>query len=121
MTGIGGTPRGAMVAEEICNLQRGTGHDGRLLGRSVFVPDGRQTIERAHHLADNIGGDLGIARRRLQPGMTEQDLDDTDVDMALKQMPGEAVPERVWRDPAAEPGHFGGHVAGTVELACGER
>jgi hypothetical protein len=38
---------------------------------------------------DRLGGDMGIERGRIEPGMAEQDLDDANVDVLLQQMCGE--------------------------------
>ena len=46
----------------------------------------------------------------------QQHLDHAHVDVALQEMRGERVPQRMRRDPAAEPGGFGRHVAGAIEL-----
>src|SRR5215471_9660133 len=40
-------------------------------------------------------GHVGVNRRGTETGMSEQDLDDADVDAALEQVRGEAVAERV--------------------------
>jgi hypothetical protein len=52
----------------------------------------REPVERAHDLADGVGGHLRVARGGVELGMAEQDLDHPDVDVLLKQMSGEAVP-----------------------------
>jgi hypothetical protein len=33
-----------------------------------------ETIERARHLADGVGGDAGVERRRIEAGVTEQNF-----------------------------------------------
>jgi hypothetical protein len=53
------TPRRAKRAKDIGHLKRTMHHDGDLLRM--------QTLKRADHLAQNIGGDLGIKRRGLKP------------------------------------------------------
>jgi hypothetical protein len=40
-------------------------------------------------------GQVGVDLRRADAGMSEQDLDNTDVDVPLKQVRCEAMPERV--------------------------
>jgi hypothetical protein len=40
-------------------------------------------------------GHVGVNLRGAQTGMSEQDLDDADVDATLEQVRGEAVTERV--------------------------
>jgi hypothetical protein len=56
---VGGlTPRGAKRAKDVCHLERAMRHDGDLLGM--------QTLKRADHLAQNVGGDLGVKRCGLK-------------------------------------------------------
>src|SRR5262249_12587957 len=81
MAGIGPTPYRPVVAEDIRDLQRRTGHRrGRLRRRLVFLVAlldllwclalwPRQAVKRALHLGDHAGGNMGIARRRFQFGM----------------------------------------------------
>ena len=49
--------------------------------------------------------------------MSEQDLDHTNVDVLLEQVRGEAVSQRVRRNPIGQPSPLGGHVAAAVELS----
>ena len=76
MAGIGFTPRRSMTAEDIRDLQcraqqarRALG--GRLVLGLVFglllLGDQRsEAIQRAHDLADRLGGDLRVERRALE-------------------------------------------------------
>ena len=41
-------------------------------------------LQRAHDLADRLGGDARIKRRGIELGVTEQDLDHADVDVLLE-------------------------------------
>ena len=105
MAGIGLAPRRSMAAEDIRNLQPWTcqaarASGGRLgvgllfdlsLGLVLVGSQRREAIERAHDLADRIGGDAGVERRGLELGMTEQDLDHPNIDVLLKQMCCKAV------------------------------
>ena len=50
MTAIGVTPSGAVVAEDVCDLQRWTRHDGGALCRWPLLGQ-NQPVERAHHAA----------------------------------------------------------------------
>ena len=74
MAGIGFTPSGPVVAEDVRNLQNWqnwTGHQRRASsGRLVLLAD--EMIERAGDVADRIGRDLRIARRILKLGVAEQ-------------------------------------------------
>src|SRR5262245_3038749 len=55
----------------------------------------REPIERAHDRAQDVGGDVGVTRRRVELGMSEQNLNHTHVDAALQEVGGKAVPQRV--------------------------
>jgi hypothetical protein len=96
--GIGATPRRPVVAEDIRNLQRWTGHRRWLRRRRVSpAPLGllarlRQQVERALDAGDHAGGDTRITRRCLQFVMTQQRLDNSNIGAALEQVGGEAVP-----------------------------
>jgi len=77
--GIGAAPCRPVVAEDIRNLQRRTGHRcGRLRRRRVFpallglLARPGQQVERALDADDHAGGDTRVARRRLQFVMTER-------------------------------------------------
>ena len=81
----------------------------------------REVLQRAHDLADRLGGDAGVERRGIELGVPEQHLDHADVDLLLEQVGGEAVPQRVQRDALVDPGHLGRGMAGAIELARGQR
>jgi len=49
-------------------------------------------LQRAHDLADCLGGNAGIERRGVELGVTKQHLDDADINVLLEQVGGEAVP-----------------------------
>jgi hypothetical protein len=51
------------------DLRRDLGHR---LGLIFFGHQRREAIERAHHLADGVGGDARIERRGLELGMSER-------------------------------------------------
>src|SRR5438034_6612774 len=78
-------------------------------------------LQRAHDLADGLGGDAGIERRGIELGVTEQDLDHPNIDVLFQKMGGKAVSECVRRYPLVDPGHVGSRMAGATELARGER
>ena len=73
MAGMGLTPSRAMAAKDIRNLQRRTRHDALV---SVGWPDLLElecdALQRAHNLADRLGGDTGIERRGVELGVTKQ-------------------------------------------------
>ena len=73
MPGIGSAPRRSVVAEDIRNLQRWTGHDRRSLRRRLVLPALygllarlRQQIERALDAGDHAGSDARVACRGVQ-------------------------------------------------------
>ena len=78
MAGIGFTPRRSMAAEDIRNLQPWTRHTRRASGGRLvlgFVLLGRQrreAVQRAHDLADGVGGDARVKRRGVELGMPER-------------------------------------------------
>jgi hypothetical protein len=78
MAGVGFTPRRSMAAENIRDLQPWTRHPrrasgGRLgLGFILLGAQRRETIQRAHDVADRVGGDAGVERRRIELGMPER-------------------------------------------------
>jgi hypothetical protein len=90
MAGVGLAPRRSMAAEDIRNLQpwtlqqrRASGWRldlglvvrlllGRVFGLTLLGPQRREAIERAHDLADRVGGDARVERCRLQLGMSER-------------------------------------------------
>ena len=75
MTGIGLAPRRPVAAEDIRDLQRWTRPwraAAQAGGSSFFVSVGAEPVERAHDVADRVGGDLGVERRRVELGMPER-------------------------------------------------
>ena len=86
MAGVGLAPRRSMVAEDIRNLQLWTCQERRALGRRIGLgllfgrvfglvrlgPQRREAVERAHDLADRVGGDARVERRGDQLGMSKQ-------------------------------------------------
>ena len=99
VAGVGPAPRRPVVAQDIRDLQRWTGHGRRPLRRRLILPillrslaRPRQPVERALDLGDHAGGDARVARRRIQFVVTQQRLDDSDISIVLEQMGREAVP-----------------------------
>src|SRR5437867_3713825 len=97
------------------------GRATRLAASRGRVDRDSELLERAPDFADGLGGDLGVKRRGVELLVPQQHLDHANVDLLLKQMGGEAVPERVERDALVDPSRLRRGMAGTVELACGER
>ena len=75
MPGIGPPPRGAVGAEDVSDLQRGPGHVIRALLQPAsqrLILKLLQRLERADRAADRLGGNVGIDRGGIEPGMPEQ-------------------------------------------------
>src|SRR6266849_7915460 len=67
---VGMTPCGPVAAEDVRDLQSWTVHGGPALCRRPLLRQ-RQPLERAHHRAQHVGGDMGIAGGRVQLGMAQ--------------------------------------------------
>src|SRR5471032_2801121 len=94
------------------------GRDTSAAGSGGRLDRHGEAFERAGDVADSPGGDLGVERRGVELLVSEQHLDDADVDLLLEQMGGEAVAQRVQRDALVDACRLSRGVAGTVELAC---
>ena len=93
MAGMGLAPCRTMAAEDIRNLQSRARHKRRAsVGWLDLLELERDMLQWAHDLAERLGGDVSIERGRLQLRMSEQHLDDSDIDFLLEQVGGEAVP-----------------------------
>jgi hypothetical protein len=68
------TPRGPVVAEDICHLQGRLSHDRRSDRCSDI-----QIFQWAFHLTQEVGGDPAVACGVLKFRVSEQHLDDADV------------------------------------------
>src|SRR6266568_6312202 len=86
-------------------------------GRPDLLELERDVLQRAHDLTDRLGGDAGIERRGVELGVTEQHLDDADIDVLLEQVGGKAVPQGVQRDALVDLRQLGCSMAGAIELA----
>ena len=71
---VGMAPRGPVAAEDVRDLQSWPGHAGPLRRWSDYSLwyERREPVQRAHDLANEVGGHLGVARRRVELGMPEQ-------------------------------------------------
>ena len=78
---------------------------------------GWQHLQRADHLAQDLGGHVRVDRRGLELLVPEQDLDHADVDLLLQQVGGEAVAQRVHRHALVDLRGLGSGMDGAVELA----
>ena len=87
---VGVTPSGAVIAEDIRDLQSWTGHGAAgYFGSSFLGVERRQLIERARHLAQHLARDVRVARRRVELGMARAHLDHANIDTLLQKMRGE--------------------------------
>ena len=121
MPGVGLAPGCPVAAEDVRNLKRGTRHGPRRLrlGLVLLLLDQAEPVQRAHHFADRACGHARVKRRRVELGVAEQHLDDTDIDILLQKMGRKAVPQRVQGDALVDLRQLGRHVADAVQLACG--
>ena len=94
MTGLDGTIAGAFSSEDIGDLDRGA-QAASAAGILAFHQQ-RQMLERTGHRADRLGRNARIERGRIKLAVPQQHLDDTDNDILLEQMRGEAVPPMSW-------------------------
>jgi hypothetical protein len=92
MAGVGITPGGSVVAEDIRDLKSRAAHACRALRRRLTPAQRCEPIERAGDGTDGGCGDAGIQRRGVELGVTQQRLDDANIDILLEQMRGKAVP-----------------------------
>src|ERR1700722_20649116 len=107
------SPRRPVGAEDIRDLQGGTLH-AALLRCGAW-------LQRADHLAQDLGAHLGIERRGLEFFMSEQNLDHADIHLLLEQMRREAVSKRVHRDALVDARCKGSLVYGAVQLPRAQR
>jgi hypothetical protein len=74
VAGVGLAPCRSVVTEDIRDLQNSPPHDRqRLCGRLVASGLQRgQTIQRAHDVADGVGGDARVERGGVELGVPQQ-------------------------------------------------
>src|SRR5215471_18817474 len=80
-----------MSASSIAGRDMRAASGGRRGGLEGFD----EMIELAHHLTQRIGRNPRVERRRVEFGMTKQNLNHTNIDILLQQMRGKAVPQRM--------------------------
>jgi len=71
-------------AEDIRDLQGGALHARLRCGRGTW-------LQRTDHLAQDLGGDVGVERCRLKLLVAEQHLDHADIHLLLEQVGRKAV------------------------------
>ena len=72
---VGVTPRGPVAAEDVRDLQSWAGHAGplrRWRSDCSLWYERREPVQRTHDFANEVGGDLGVARRGVELGMPER-------------------------------------------------
>ncbi len=97
--GMGGPVGWAGSSEDVGDLRPG-GRHASAAGRSLVGHEEAELVERAGHGAHRAGRHPGVERRVVQLGVTEQRLDDADVDAVLEKVGGEAVPQGMRADRA---------------------
>src|SRR6201993_1938402 len=122
MPGIGSTPVGSMAMKDVCDLQPRAAHRPRL-GLRSRPPLGQcyEPVEWAGYGPDRGIGDASVKRRCVELGVTQKRLNHANIDILLKQMRSEAVPQRVWRHALLDPRGLGGGTDGAAELAGRQR
>src|SRR5579859_144022 len=101
-----------------------TSSDGRIAGsgaRALSCHQQLQVLERTGYRADRLRRDTGIKRRRVELGMSQEDLNDPDVDVLLEKMRSEAVTQGVGRHALADAGRFRRLMDGAIDLAGRDR
>lgn len=91
MAVVGTTIGRTMAAEDIRHLQFGAHCRGS--GRRHHLQ--RQSIERALGCCDCCGRHMRIASRGREVAVSQKDLDNPDINPALQQVRGKAVPQRM--------------------------
>ncbi len=122
MPGIGPAPSGAMVMEDVGDLQPRAAHRPRVRLRVSASPRAAARAGRADW--SHCGSwcwRRGCTGRGVELGMAEQHLDDADIGILFQQVCSEAVPQRVRRHSLLDAGGLGCRVDGAVELTGRER
>ncbi len=110
MTRVCTAPRLAVVAEDVRDLQRLSGH-ARLGGRLEL-----QILQWAFDLVQEMSRDLAIAGGVLELLVPQQYLDDADVLVVLEQVGGKSVAQRMQRNRLIDLGRSTCLVKDPVEL-----
>src|SRR3954447_10851853 len=101
-----------------------TSRGGRIAGsaaRALSCHQELQVLKRTGYRADRLGRDPGVERRRVELGMSQEDLNDPDVDVLLEKMRGEAVTQGMGRHALADAGRFRRLMDGAIDLAGRDR
>src|SRR5215472_5367513 len=122
MPGIGSAPVRSVAIKDVCDLQPRAAHSRRLdFGSRSPVDQWCETVEGAGYSPDRGIGDAGVKRCGVELGVTQECLDNANIDILLEEVRGEAVPQCVWRHALLDPGGLGGGTDGAAELAGRQR
>src|SRR5690606_20619593 len=80
---------------------------GSAAGGLRFGCGQRQSVERTDDRPHRLRRHLGVEGSGVELGVTEQRLDDADINPVLEQMGSEAVPQGVWSHPLGDIRCFG--------------
>src|ERR1035438_8626440 len=115
MPAVGLTPGRAVIAEDIRDLESWSSHGRWLWRRRLLLVSPRasaarraQGIEWALDLGNHSDRHATVAGCRLEPVVSEQRCNHTNIPAALEQMSCEAVAKRMQRDRLAQPRGFRG-------------
>ena len=106
-------PSRPVGAEDVRDLHGGAPHERALRAG--------QALQGTDHLAQQVGSHLGIENRGLDLLVSEQHLDDPDIDLLFQQVSCKRVSKRVHRHALVNPGRQRSSVHGAVELAGAQR
>ncbi len=98
-----------MGAEDIRDLQGGALH--------AQLRCGGTWLQWTDHLAQDLGGDVGVERCCLELLVSKQYPDHADIHLLFEQVGGEAVAQRVQRDLLVDAGREPGLVHGTARFS----
>jgi hypothetical protein len=84
VTGLSGTIAGSLSPEDVGDLERGA-QAGSVAG-ILALHQQRQMLERTGHRADRLGCNARVERGRIELAVSQQDLDDADIDILFQQM-----------------------------------
>src|SRR4029077_15761241 len=76
---------------------------------------------RAHDRTDHVGGYLRVERGRIEPGMSEQNLDQTHIGFLFEQVGGKAVAQCVRRNSLLDRRPICSGMNGAIELPRRQR
>ena len=75
---------------------------GSAVWRTLCIGEHRQLVERTDYIPDRARRDPRVERGGRQLRVTQQDLDDADIDAILQKRGRKAVPQRIRPDPLGD-------------------